>query len=198
VDRAGIAAATTEQALNVVIVYQDPLTRHWATDLWDRVGQVIGSGGICRKTWKLSDLTRAFAFADAVHAAAEADMLVISIRDAGELPTLLYVWIDAWLPRRAGRAGALAALIGVPSKPDVLSGRAYAYLESIARQTGLDFLPQERRLPEESHTLVALPGMVPATNLSVPWPGVGPGCGAGPHLSGGLSECERAHSAILR
>ena len=57
-----VRSSETEPALNVVIVYQDPLTRHWATDLWDRVGQLIDSGGICRKSWKLSDLARRFRF----------------------------------------------------------------------------------------------------------------------------------------
>lgn len=188
VDHAVIASAEAGQALSLVVVYQDPLTHHWAAGLWDRVGQLIASGGICRKSWKLSDLTRAFIFADAVHAAATADVLVISVRDAGELPLLLHVWIDAWLPRRAGRAGALVALIGVPAKPDVLSGRAHEYLESIARQANLDFLPRERKLPEESLTVSALPGMVPATSLTVPWPGVGPSRGARPSLRWRLTE----------
>ena len=118
------------------------------------MGQLIDSAGICRESWKVSDLARAFTFADAVQAAAEADVLVISIRDAGELPLLLHVWVDAWMPRRAGRPGALVALIGVPAKPDALSGRAHEYLDSIARQAGLDFLPRERRLPEESTVAV--------------------------------------------
>ena len=151
--RTATSAEESAQALNVVLVYQDPLTRHWAADLWGRVGKLIHSGAIRRESFRLGELTRAFVFADAVHVAAEADVLVISIRDAGELPLLLHVWIDAWLPRRGGRAGALVALIGVPAKPDALSGRAYAYLESIAREAGLDFLPRERRLPEESLAL---------------------------------------------
>jgi hypothetical protein len=151
--RTATSAEESAQALNVVLVYQDPLTRHWAADLWGRVGQLIHSGAIRRESFRLGELTRAFVFADAVHAAAEADVLVISVRDAGELPLLLHVWIDSWMPRRGGRAGALVALIGVPAKPDALSGRAHSYLESIAREAGLDFLPRERRLPEESLTL---------------------------------------------
>ncbi len=153
VDRTAITADETEQALNVVVVYQDPLTRHWAADLWDRVGQLIDSTGIRRESWKLNDLTQAFVFTEAVHAAAEADVVVISVRDAGELPLLLHVWVDAWMPRRGGRAGALVALIGVPAKPNALSGGAHKYLEAVARQAGLDFLPRERRLPEESFAL---------------------------------------------
>jgi hypothetical protein len=153
VDRAAMTEDETEQALNVAVVYQDPLTRHWAADLWDRVGQLIDSRGIRRESWKLSDLTQAFVFAEAVHAAAEADVLVVSVRDVGDLPLILHVWIDAWMPRRGGRAGALVALIGVSAKPNALSGGAHKYLEAVARQAGLDFLPRECRLPEESLVL---------------------------------------------
>ena len=59
------------------------------------------------------------------------------------------------------------------------------YLEAIARQAGLDFLPQERKLPEAARASARCPGSVPATNLAVPWPGVGPGCGASARLGWG-------------
>jgi hypothetical protein len=138
-----------EPVLRVVTVYQDPLTRHWARELWERVGQLINGEGVCRQSWKISDLTDPRIFMDAVEAAAEADVLVVAVRDTRELPIGLYVWIDSWIPSRAGPGGALVALIGMPPKPDAQSGRAYQYLESVARKARLDFLPHERKLPEE-------------------------------------------------
>jgi len=182
VESADIVHAETEQALNVVVVYQDPLTRFWAADLWDRVGQLIESADISRKFWKLSDLASAAAFADAVEAAAVADVLVISIRDGGGLPLLLHDWIDAWMPRRGGRAGALVALIGIPARPDSHSGRTQEHLQAIARQAGLDFLPRERRLPAEFHAKPTLPQMTPATDIPATWPGRGPNRVAGERL----------------
>jgi hypothetical protein len=151
-----------EPALRVVTVYQDPLTRHWATELWDRVGQLIGGEGVCRQSWKMSDLTDPRVFMDSVRAAAAADVLVVSVRDTGELPTSLSVWIDAWIPGRAGTTGALVALIGVPPQPDAQSGRAYRYLEVAARKAGLDFLPHERKLPEQPWAL-SNPGKIGQT-----------------------------------
>jgi hypothetical protein len=187
-DRAATTAVETEPALNVVVIYQDPLTRHWAADLWDRVGKLIASGGISRKTWKLSELSSAFVFAEAVHAAAEADVLVISVRDTGDLPPLLHSWVDGWLPRHAGRAGALVALIGVPARPDAQSGRIHKYLEAIARQAGLDFLPRERRLPEESLARPMLPPMAATTDVTAAWLGAGPSRGTGARLGWRLVE----------
>ena len=138
----------TEPALNVATVYQDPLTRHWAVELWDRVGQLISSEGLSCRSWKISALTDPGIFDQAVQAAAAADVLVVSVRDAGEWPTSLNSWIDAWQPKRGGRAGALVALIGVPCWPDAKCGSAHRYLETVARESGLDFLPRERKLPE--------------------------------------------------
>ena len=164
-----LASKKTEQAISVVMVYQDPLTRNWAAELWDRVGQLVGQEGVCRQSWKISDLTDARIFTDAVQAAALADVLVVSIRDSGDLPGNLTDWSDAWMPRRAGRAGALVALIGVPPHPDTQSGRAHAYLETVARRTGLDFLPRERKLPEGSPAVSTRCEGSLASSLTMHW-----------------------------
>jgi hypothetical protein len=150
-----------ESALSVATVYQDPLTRYWATELWDRVGQLVGQEGLYRKCWKISDLTDPRVFMDSVRVAAEADVMVVSVRDTGELPISLYVWIDSWMPARAGRAGALVALIGMPPVPDTQAGRAHGYLEGVARRAGLDFLPHERKLPGQTLAVAGLakPGL---------------------------------------
>ncbi len=177
----------TEPALRVATVYQDPLTRHWARELWDRVGQLVGQGGICHQSWKIGDLTDAQAYTGAVQAATEADVLVVSVRDAGELPINLCVWIDAWMPRRAGRAGALVALIGVCPQPNVQSGRVHAYLEAVARRVGLDFLPRERKLPEQSRSISSLAGSIRPADPTMPWLRGAPSLRAGAPLRWGLT-----------
>jgi hypothetical protein len=182
------AGAEDEPALNVVTVYQDPLTRQWTTELWDRVGQLVSSGGIGTKAWKISDLTQTLIFADAVEAAAEADVLVISVRDAGELPLRLHVWIDAWMPRRVGRPGALVALIGVPAQPHTQVGRAHRYLEAVARRAGLDFLPRERKLPKERRAAAPQPGITTTAAFTMPWSAGGSTRGAGTNLYRALIE----------
>jgi len=149
-------AAETEEpdelALKVAVVYQDPITRHWANELWDRVGQLMGSVDAHRKSWEISGLTESRTFARAVEAAARADVVVISVRGAGELPLILRGWIDFWVAKRAGRTGALVALIGLPSQTDAQSHHTLQYFEAVARQAGMDFLPHERKLPEKSCT----------------------------------------------
>jgi len=187
-DRPATATDQTEPALNVTVVYQDPLTHQWATELWARVEPLIGREGTCRKSWSISHLAEPLAFAGAVQAAAEADVLMISVRAAGDLPLILRVWIDAWLPRRARRAGALVALIGLPAQPDAQSDRTHQYLEAVARQAGLDFLPRERKLPEEPLALPMLPIITPAVNVAVSQRGAALGRFAGAPLHWGRNE----------
>jgi hypothetical protein len=138
-----------EFALNLVILYEDALTREWTRELWARVDDLIGSGDICRKVWRICDLQRPAVFAEAVRAAAEAHVLVISFRDKGLFPPRFCDWAEAWVRHRSAE-GAMVALIGVQPRPDATDGQARAYLESVARRGGLDFLPRERKLPKES------------------------------------------------
>ena len=159
--RAAATAAPEELALKVATVYQDPLTRHWANELWDRVGELMGSGCTHRESWSIQELRDAVTFTSAAEAAAAADVVVISVRGGGDLPLVLRGWIDAWVPRRTGRTGALVALIGLPGQPDLQAHHTLQFFEAVAREAGLDFLPHEKRLPETPF----------ATNLTEPWAG---------------------------
>jgi hypothetical protein len=141
-------AAEAEPWLRVVTVYQDSLTRHWAAELWAKVTPLVGRAGTRNQSWKMSELTDAGVFARAVEAASEADVLVVAVRGVGQLPLTLRVWIEDWLPHRAGRGGALVALVGLPARPDMMGPCTCEYLEAVARRAGMDFLPRERKLPE--------------------------------------------------
>ena len=163
----------TEPALRVATVYEDPLTRYWAAELWDRVGRLVGEGDICHQSWLINNLTAARTFTDAVEAAAKADVLIVAVRDAGELPAKLCAWIDAWVPQRFGRPGALVAVIGVPSEPDNQYGLVHQYLDSVTRKAGLDFLPRERKLPKESSARSGCRTTL-KPKLAMLWPGGAP------------------------
>ncbi|HOX58860.1 MAG TPA: hypothetical protein P5205_16825 [Candidatus Paceibacterota bacterium] len=172
-DSTAATANGPEPALNVVVIYQDHLTHHWAMDLWARVEQLIGSGGISSKSWRVNDLAHPDALAAAGRAAMRADVLIVSLRDAAELPLSLYLWVDEWLPHRLTRTSALVALIAVPVQPDAQSGLTRRFLESVARKAGMDFLPRERKLPEEPFALPVLAKVEPLAA----WAGVLPGAG---------------------
>jgi hypothetical protein len=157
------AAEPEEVALKVAVVYQDPLTHQWADELWDRVGRLLDSVGTHRESWAIQQLRDSGTFASAAKAAAAADVVVIAVRGAGEMPLILRGWIDAWVPRRGERTGALVTLIGLPSYPDAQAHLTLEYFETVAHEAGLDFLPHERKLPEEPL----------AASLAGPWLGQG-------------------------
>jgi hypothetical protein len=145
-----------ENSFRAVIVYQDEPAQLWAAEMWERVTRLIGNEGIQVHCWAIGDLTHPRVFAGAVEAAAEADVLIISATVAEDLPVNLYVWIDAWLPRRKIDEGALVTLLSVSEESSGASARALAYFQAIAARARMNFLPEERKLdtPESNRTFM--------------------------------------------
>ncbi len=170
-EAATVPIVGTEAVLNVATVYQDLLTQRWAAKLWDQVGQLIGGGDVCHKSWMIRELARPGVFVEAVRAAAQADVLVVSLRDAEVLPLNLYTWIDGWLPQRAGRGGALVALVGVPAQPDAECGHTQRLLEAVARSAGLDFLPREQKIPDGCLAAADAPNTASSPEAALTLPG---------------------------
>ena len=131
-------------------VYQDIQTREWAAQTFHRATKLAGEERIQNTWYDASSLGDPVTFLHAVSTALVADVIVVSIYAGDELPLDLYVWIDAWLPRRLLRAGALAAIVGVAEPMEPQSIRTFGYLEAVARKAQLDFIPDERRRPVTS------------------------------------------------
>jgi|HubBroStandDraft_1064217.scaffolds.fasta_scaffold312435_2 hypothetical protein len=154
-DEAAMAMALDESAfaLNVAGIYQDAITRGWAMQTCRPVAQLAGEERIRNLWYNAHSLSDQGILQDAVRAALTADVIVVSVYAADELPLDLYVWFEAWLPRRPARMGALAALIGVTQPPDSQFVRTLKYLQAVAHKAQLDFIPQERRRPTGDHRL---------------------------------------------
>ena len=149
-DELEFVPSETEYALNVVLVYQDAPTRKWATQVCDQVTRLAGKDAVHCTQWEISRLGDPEVLKDAVLMTMVADVILVSIYDAKELPIDLCVWIDAWLPRRFLQTGALIALISVPGQVNAQLEHARGYLRAVARKGRLDFLLRERRLPVAS------------------------------------------------
>ena len=136
--------------LNIVGVYQDPLTQSWGLPMCRLATDLVGED-LVHNTWydvhSLSDLG---ILLPAVRAALVADVIVVSVYAADELPLDLYVWINAWLPRRNSREGAFTALIGAEKPQDSQSVRTLKY-----------------SLKRAGHHCSVRP---PTTKLTNPWP----------------------------
>ncbi len=150
----GSTANTGERyALKVVLVYHDELTRRWAGEVDTRVRQLVGEDSLQATWWNIREMNQPEVLAAATDTALESDVIVVAIRAGVELPLAFYYWTDAWLPRRASASGALVALVGLPEHSRQAADEIRAYLRALCRRGQLDFIMEERRLPETSKGL---------------------------------------------
>lgn len=133
-----------DPAINLTIIYEDLLTLEWAGQVCDQVTAFIDRDCLASNSWRVSDLADPKVLQDAVCAAARADVIVLSLHDAEELPLNLRVWMEGWLPRRDLPVGALITLIGVAEETKASSLRSRRHLEAIGRRAGMDLLLEER------------------------------------------------------
>jgi hypothetical protein len=145
-----VAPDELEYTLNIAGIYQDSVTRDWAMQSCHRATQLAGGERVQNTWYNTNSLSDPGILLNAVRAAVAADVIVISVYAADELPLDLYVWIEAWLPRRLSRRGALAALVGVAQPLDSPSVRTLEWLQALARKAQLDFIPQQRERPAAS------------------------------------------------
>ncbi len=129
-----------------MVLYQDPPALTWAREVCDRVKALVGAEAVRTTWWKLDDLNSPAVLAGAVSTALRADVMVVSVYAAEALPRPVYAWVDSWLPHRPKAAGALMALIAMPSRPAHRLEQVRDYLRVVARQGHLDFLVEERKL----------------------------------------------------
>ncbi len=177
-----IAEEKSDFELKIVGVYQDAVTQSWLAPVCRKATQLAGEERV-RNTWyDVNSLTDAGIFREAVHATLMADVIMVAVYAADELPLNLYVWIDAWLPRRPAREGVLTALIGIDEPRPTQSLHTHRYLEAVARKARLDFIPQARQrlIPSRDRPNGHVSGGAPARQGLIHEQEAG-AFGAGPH-----------------
>jgi hypothetical protein len=143
VDEVSTASRKLTDTLAIAMVYEDVESLEWARQVCDRVTGLVGSQCLVSTSWRICDLTQPDVVPDAIEVATRADVIIVSVHEADELPLDLYAWIEAWLPRRGRREGALVALLA--ARPGLEpSPSARSYLEAVARRSALVFLPERR------------------------------------------------------
>ena len=133
--------------LRVAVIYEDRLPSEWATQVSRRASQLVGPRCVRTAQWPVGALRRPAVMQDAIAAALMADILMVCVSGARELPADIHQWIDSWLPYRVQRTGALVAVIGTPSQPGAFGARIREYLHDVATLAHMDLLVQDRRLP---------------------------------------------------
>ncbi len=160
-----------QPALNVCVLYEDAPTRDWARDVCGRVAKLVGGECLRITWWSLADLNEPAVLAGAVSTALRADVVVVAVRAAERFPLPFYVWADAWVPYHTKGAAALVALMALPQRPIPQMDRARDYLRAMAKQGRLDFLIEERLLPDPAPMDPASAPIPLSSRLPLPRPG---------------------------
>jgi hypothetical protein len=122
---------------DLVVAYEDRQTRSRALHLYDHLAQqLLDDYDFKCAWWKFDHLADIALREHAADDAADANMIVLSLRAEKEIPAACKAWIEAWLPRRDHRKSALVALIAGDEKAD--TSRLVTYLQSVARLGHLD------------------------------------------------------------
>jgi hypothetical protein len=125
---------------NVVIMYEDFETEKRAKKGLDYVAEKLGNDLEFRHSmWRL-DILQDPKLNVAAAALAEADLLIISLRGEGQLPSKIRALIDERLAQTVNHQCALVALF--EGAAPAIRSPMYACLATLARQLGLDFFEQ--------------------------------------------------------
>jgi len=152
--------------VGIVVVFQDPLTRQWATEMWERVTDVLYQEGAHLRFWRMDDLVHPRVAEEAIRAAAEANILMVALRDVAVPPPALCVWNEGWLAQRKALTGLLVSLVGVhPLRADPTS-HLEEYLRAIALRGSLDYMARQQPLPPEAISAFDLESLAGRANAT--------------------------------
>ena len=132
-----------EYTLKVALVYQDAVTRLWASHVRELLAEVVGKAALRCTEWEIGGLRQQGVFADGVAALARADLIVMAVHDAARFPAEFYLWVNLWLQQRFGLPGALVVLLGTSGDWGPAYNEARSYLHAVASQGRLDLLFKE-------------------------------------------------------
>ena len=135
-----------KRTFNAVMAYEDANTAERAKEAWDHLvsTSLRGSYDPGLRLWKFEVLRTPEMRDVAVKDAAQADMILIATRGAGELPEGVKAWIDGWLAQKRqvrDNQSTLAALFNaLPRTVGIPALAQFAYLQRAARRGNMDFL----------------------------------------------------------
>jgi hypothetical protein len=134
----GTAASQAPQ-LKVVVVYEDFQMGLVARELFDRMVREAGARAARLTLWRFDF----FHAAELTHAltrqAAEADVIIVAVRDPHSLPPQVRAWLERWPLRRKPGVGALVGLFAPGLVRPAQTSRVACQLRRAAAQAKIDF-----------------------------------------------------------
>jgi hypothetical protein len=125
---------------DLVIAYEDTTTRNRALTLYDHLAQELIDDCDFQCSWWKFEHFLSPSFRDhASDLAAQANMVVLSLRSATRLPDSVQGWVESWLSKKGRQKSALVTLVaGAPVDPREVCP-IQAYLEKVAHAANMDF-----------------------------------------------------------
>jgi len=144
-----------KRALNAVMAYEETSTAERAKETGDHLMRTLkGHYSLGLQLWKFDVLRNPELRDVAATDAAQADMILIATRGAGELPAGVKAWIEAWIVQKReaqDEQSTLAVLFDAPpDKVGVPALAQFAYLQRAARRGNMDFLVSTFDRPGET------------------------------------------------
>jgi hypothetical protein len=141
---------------DLVVAYEDTPTRNRAFQLYDHIAQqLLGDYDFQCSWWKFDHLHDPAVCEQAADAAANANMVILSLRGDKDLPPVFKAWLQGWASRRDNHKSALVMLCGGSEQSDG-ARRLQAYLHQVARQAKMDFFANTFELPKIDPPLYSL------------------------------------------
>ena len=156
---------------DLVVAYEDTHTRNRALHLYDHLAQgLLDDYDFQCGWWKFEHLTNTTLNQQAADAAAEANMVVLSLQARKQLLPLHKAWIEEWLPRRDNRKSALVVLIGGTDNMERESAPLLAELQLAARLGRMDFFTHAFDLtaPQRQASVQQITDRARASNAPLP------------------------------
>ena len=126
---------------SVLALFEGSAARVTAVDFCDALVQRFWPRTSFELSWFDWDELREVSASDsATRAVKEADLLLVTTAQKGNLPTQMKRWLEMSLHRRGEREGILAGLCTPETGVTQESAAAQQYLRKLAHQNGLDFL----------------------------------------------------------
>ena len=167
--------AESRTPFNLLVAYEDLATRDRALHLSHHLAKQLEEDYAFHSSWwKFEHLTNRTLAQQAADAAAEANMVVLSLHARRELLPLHQAWIEQWLPRRQNRKSALVVLLAGADKQVQEAEPTLVYLRRVARLAHMDFfnhgfdlaLPsRETSLPAPAETARLAPAPAPSQQV---------------------------------
>lgn len=134
---------------DLVIAYDDASTRSRAAGLHDHLSQqLLDDYDFQCSWWRIEQLHNPSLSEQAADAAANANMVILSVRGDQPLPPAFKAWLPRWLARKGSQKSALVVLISTGGQPTEESRRLQSYLQQVARQARMDFFAHVYPLPK--------------------------------------------------